>query len=155
MALGPSLISITPLNLVKFTVAVLTTIASQTSTSAPLLDDIRVRTSVGIPQTNSGNISIVAPLTSPRHLNLLQLLRAPDHLTQFHINFHLFKSLVASLKALDLLPLYLAPLASFLQLSLFRVLLPLHRHLRSHLPHRPVLQLLHHQPLPVLQSSHP
>src|SRR6266404_2346681 len=75
MALGPSLISIAPLNLVKFTVAVLTTIASQTSTSAPLLDDIRVRTSVGIPQTYSGNISIAAPLTSPRHLNLLQLLQ--------------------------------------------------------------------------------
>src|SRR6266404_490707 len=83
-----------------------------------------------------------------------QLLQAPDHLTQFHINFHLFKSLVASLKALDLLPLYLAPWASFLQLSLFRVPLPLHCHLRSHLPHRLVLQLLHHQPPPVLQSSH-
>src|SRR6266403_1608659 len=70
MALGPSLISIAPLNLVKFTIAVLTTIASPTSTSAPLLDDIRVRTSVGIPQTNSGNISIAAPLTSPQHLHL-------------------------------------------------------------------------------------
>src|SRR5882762_8625262 len=189
MALGPSLILIDPLNLVKFTEAVLTTIASPTSPSVPLLDDIRIRTSVGIPQTNSGNISIAAPLTSPQHLNLPQLhwnktkkklpaplplslnelsllfhkfhvlipqlLRAPDHLTQFHINFHLFKSLVASLKALDLLPLYLAPLASFLQLSLFHVPLPLHRHLRSHLPHRPVLQLLHHQPPPVLQSLHP
>src|SRR6266403_2291825 len=191
MALGPSLILIEPLNLVKFTRAVLTTIASPTSTSTTLLDDIRISTSVGIPQTNSGSISITTPLSSPRHLNLLQLLQnktkkklpaplplslnelsllfhkfhvlipqllqAPDHLTKFHINSHLFKSLVASLKALDLPPLYQVPLESFLQLSLLRVPLLLHHHQHSHLhlPHLPVLQLLHHQPPPVLQSSHP
>src|SRR6266404_4333172 len=189
MALGPSLILIDPLNLVKFTVAVLTTIASPISPSAPLLDDIRIRTSVGIPQTNSGNISITAPLTSPPHLNLPrlhrnkmkmklpaplplslnklsllfhkfhmlipQLLRALDRLTKFHINSHLFKSLVASLKALDLPPLYQVPLESFLQLSLLHVPLLLLRHQHSHLPHRPVLQPLPHQHPPVLQSLHP
>src|SRR6266404_9648640 len=191
MALGPSLILIDPLNLVKFTEAVLTTIASPTSPSVPLLDDIRIRTSIGIPQTNSGNIKINAPLSSPQHLNLLQLhwnkmkkklpaplplslnelsllfhkfhvlipqlLRAPDHLTQFHINSHLSKSLVASLKALDLPPLYQVPLESSLQLSLCCMPLLLLHHLHSHLhlPHQPVPQPRHRHHHPVLQSLHP
>src|SRR6266404_3237844 len=61
----------------------------------------------------------------------------PSHEVSHHLSP--LKFLVGSLKALDPLPLYLAPLASLLQLSLFRVPLPLPRHQRSHLPHHPVL----------------
>src|SRR6267378_2709648 len=183
MVLGPSLTLTESLNLVTFSVPVLTTIISPTSPSAPLLDTIRIRSFVGILQTNGGNIRINALLSSPQHLNLLQLhrnkkkkklpaplplslnalsllfhkfhvlipqlLQALDHLTKFHINFHLFKSLVASLKALDLPPLYQVPLESFLQLSLLCVPLLLHRHLHSHLhlPRQLVLQTLSHQHL--------
>src|SRR5882762_1719449 len=111
MALGPSLILIDPLNLVKFTVAVLTTIVSPTSPFAPLLDNIRIRTSVGIPQTNSGSISIATLLTSPQHLNLPQLHRnktkkklpapLPLSLNKLSLLSHKFHVLVPQLQAPD------------------------------------------------------
>src|SRR5882762_2988099 len=112
MALGPSLIFIAPLNLVKFTVAVLTTFTSLSWSSASLLDEIRISTSIGIPPTNSGSISITAPLSSPRHLNLLQLLQnktkkklpapLPLSLNELSLLFHKFHVLIPQLlQALD------------------------------------------------------
>src|SRR6266404_1994622 len=107
MALGPSLTLTESLNLVKFSVPVLTTIASPTSPSAPLLDTIRIRSFVGTLQTDSGNIRINAPLTSPQHLNLPQLHRnktkrklpapLPRSLNELSLLFHKFHMLIPQL----------------------------------------------------------
>src|SRR6266404_5778878 len=112
MALGPSLILTESLNLVMFSIPVLTTIVSPTSPSAPLLDAIRIRSFVGIRQTNSGNIRINAPLSSPQHLNLLQLhlnktkkklpAPLPLSLNALSLLFHKFHVLIPQLlRALD------------------------------------------------------